>query len=569
MIRRRLWAWVAATVGVVVAVLALNLGFGNTPALGLDLQGGLSVILAPSESATGDDLLVIRDLIRDELERRGIAEPDVRVEGDNIIVDLPGVRDQRDALDAVDVAGIVTLRPVYQCVEGPAPGESTTTTPGGTAPGTTTPGSTPSSTPGTSTATSAATGTTGASAPASSVAPTTTPPSSAPEATPAGFANPAGAPDAPPTTDGPTTTVAPTTTAARPTTSAPTGPTTTAAEGSTTTTAAGGTTTVPATTTPVPQPETQVLPMLAGGECIVGPPGGTGEVFSRGGARADLVPQLGWVVNTNLTDSGLTDWNALAFECNQRLQTCPSRQLAIVLDDVIQSAPTVNESSYDNDVQISGMGSEDEARSLSRVINRGAFPVDVEAQTVQTVSPTLGQDSLRAAVIAGMIGVVLVLLLLVVFYRRLTLLIIAGMVVWGMLIFSASAIISQTTNYALTLAGVTGIIISIGVTVDSYVVYFERLKDEVRHGRTIKNSANRAFKASWRTIVAADLVSILAAAVLFILSVGSVRGFALYLGITTVCDLIVFFCFTRPAVALLASSGRLDRRDTFGLGISR
>jgi preprotein translocase subunit SecD len=191
--------------------------------------------------------------------------------------------------------------------------------------------------------------------------------------------------------------------------------------------------------------------------------------------------------------------------------------------------------------------------------------VNVEAETVQTVSPTLGQDSLRAGVIAGMVGVVLVLLLLVVFYRRLTLLILAGMIVWGMLIYSVSVIISQTTNYALTLAGVTGIIISIGVTVDSYVVYFERLKDEVRNGRTIKNSAARAFKASWRTIVAADLVSLLAAGVLFILSVGSVRGFALYLGITTVCDLIVFFFFTRPAVALMAATGRLDRRDTFGL----
>jgi preprotein translocase subunit SecD len=228
----------------------------------------------------------------------------------------------------------------------------------------------------------------------------------------------------------------------------------------------------------------------------------------------------------------------------------------------------VQQPNFPDNVQITGMDGEDEARSLARVLNRGAFPVNVEAQTVQTVSPTLGQDSLRASVIAGMVGVVLVLLFLVVFYRRLTLLIVAGMIVWGMLIYSAAAIVSQTTNYALTLAGVTGIIVSIGVTVDSYVVYFERLKDEVRHGRTFKNSADRAFRASWRTIVAADLVSILAATVLFVLSVGSVRGFALYLGITTVCDLIVFFCFTRPAVALLAATGRLDRRDTFGLGIT-
>ena len=136
---------------------------------------------------------------------------------------------------------------------------------------------------------------------------------------------------------------------------------------------------------------------------------------------------------------------------------------------------------------------------------------------------------------------------------------------WALLIYSASAIISQTTNYALSLAGVTGIIVAVGITVDSYVVYFERLKEEVRHGRTVRNSALRSFKATWRTIVAADLVSLIAAGVLFSLSVGSVRGFALYLGVTTVCDLIVCWFFTRPAVLLLADTGWLDEGDTFGL----
>jgi preprotein translocase subunit SecD len=534
---RRLWVSVAAIISVAIVLLGLNLGFGNTPALGLDLQGGLSVILAPTKGASGDDLLVIRDLIRDELERRGIAEPDVRVEGQNIIVDLPGVRDQRDALDAVDVAGIVTLRPVFQCVAGPEPGASSTTTPGSGPPGSTTPGSTPGTTPGASTAGTGATA-------------TAPPPASTPTSAPSGFANPRPEQAAPPTTEPAPVTTRPTTTA----------------DGAPTTTAVPGATTTPPTTTPATPPQTEVLPVLGGGQCVVGPSGGTGEVFGRGSARADLDPQSGWVVQTTLTDSGKDAWNALAFECNQGLETCPSRQLAIVLDNVIQSAPVVQQPNFPDNVQITGMDSEGEARSLARVLNRGAFPVNVEAQTVQTVSPTLGQDSLQASVIAGMVGVVLVLLFLVVFYRRLTLLIVAGMVVWGMLIYSAAAIVSQTTNYALTLAGVTGIIVSIGVTVDSYVVYFERLKDEVRHGRTIRNSANRAFRASWRTIVAADLVSILAATVLFVLSVGSVRGFALYLGITTVCDLIVFFCFTRPAVALLAATGRLDRRDTFGLG---
>jgi preprotein translocase subunit SecD len=307
-----------------------------------------------------------------------------------------------------------------------------------------------------------------------------------------------------------------------------------------------------------PAAETEVLRTIDGGTCVVGPSGGTGEVFSRDSAGVELDPQQGWMVVVSLTGEGEGAWNALAAQCFNGLETCPSRQLAIVLDDVVQSYPVVNAPQFSGQVTISGSFEEGEARALARVLNRGAFPVDVEVLRVDTVSPTLGEDSLRASVFAGLAGIVLVLFLLLTFYRRLT----------GMLIYSAAALISQWTNFALTLAGVTGIIVSIGVTVDSYVVYFERLKDEVRHGRTFKNSATRAFKGTWRTILAADLVSILAAAVLFILSVGSVRGFALYLGVTTVCDVIVFYFFTRPAVILLADTGRLDRRDTFGLEVT-
>ena len=159
--------------------------------------------------------------------------------------------------------------------------------------------------------------------------------------------------------------------------------------------------------------------------------------------------------------------------------------------------------------------------------------------------------------------------MLIVFYRWLTLLVLAGMAVWGVLIYVASALISEWTNYALTLAGVTGIIVSIGMTVDSYVIFYERLKDEVRHGRTLRNSAPRAFAATWRTILAANLVSAIGAAVLFVLSVGSVRGFALYLGVTTVCDVIVLWFFTRPAVILATGTGWLDQHNTFGLDAPR
>ena len=525
--RRRLWASLLGCVGITALLLIFNLAFRNTPVLGLDLQGGVSVVLAPEEGATGDDLIVIRDLIRDELENRGIAEPDVRVEGSNIIVDLPGVKDQRDALDAVDVAGIVTLRPVFACA-----GEETT--------GSSVPSSVPDSGPTTTAGASVGSGAPSTSAAAStSTSPTTT-------AVPAGFANPNAAP---PTTEPATTEPATT-------------PTTTS--DATTTTVPGATTT---STVAAAQPEPTVLRQLGGGSCLVGPAGAGGEdIFERNGAQVELSQQFGWAVVANLSPTGEGAWNTLAFECNTGAATCPSRQLAIVLDDVVQSAPVVNQASFTDSVQISGSFTEGEARSLSRVLNRGAFPTDVEVRRVDTVSPTLGEDSMRASIVAGLVGIVLLLILLILFYRRLTLLIAAGMAVWGMLIYSVSILISQQTNYALTLAGVTGIVVSIGMTVDSYVVYFERMKDEVMHGRTFRNSAARSFKSTWRTILAANLVSFIAAAVLFVLSVGSVRGFALYLGVTTVCDVIVLWFFTRPAVILMADTGRLDRHDPFGLG---
>ena len=526
MTRRRLWASLLGCVGVTVVLLLINIALGNTPALGLDLQGGVSVVLAPEEGASSGDLIVIRDLIRDELENRGIAEPDVRVEGSNIIVDLPGVKDQREALDAVDVAGIVTLRPVYQCIPAGATGS---TTPGSTTPGTGATGSdVVSTTPGTGAATE-----------------TTATPATTNGA--AGFARPAAAP--PTTPPSPTTSPPPTT----PPATAPTGTSTPAS--------------VPATSDPAVPPGTEVLRQIDGSSCIVGPAGGSGQdIFSRDSANVQLSQTEGWTVVVGLSGGGEAAWNALATQCYNGAETCPSHQLAIVLDDVIQSAPVVREPTFSGEVSISGTFEESEARALARVLNRGAFPTQVEAKRVETVSPTLGQDSLEASIFAGIVGIALLVVALVLFYRRLTLLIAMGMIVWGMLIYSVAVFISQTTNYALTLAGVTGIIVSIGMTVDSYVVYFERMKDEVLHGRTFRNSAARSFNSTWRTILAANLVSLIAAAVLFALSVGAVRGFALYLGVTTICDVIVLWFFTRPAVILLAGTGRLDRHDPFGIG---
>ena len=547
MIRRRLWISLVGIVLIAVGLLAFNLAADNDPVLGLDLQGGISVVLSAEEGATAEDLDGIRDLIRDELEGRGIAEPDVRIEGQNVIVDLPGVRDQREALEAVDVAGIVQLRPVMQpCT--PAVEEPVATTE-----------ATATSEPTTESTVTDATGTTSPS--------------------PAGFRRPSAADSTTPATGEPTDSTAPDS-------SAPdsTEPTESSAPGTTTTTEPplgplGPVPTYPPTPYGPPPPPTDEtiteFPTRDGLVCTVGPvelgPSGQsgGELFDRGSASAELSPQQGWIVTADLTSEGLGTFNSLASACFSQQQNCPMGQIAIVLDDVIESVTNVERPNYEQTISISGAGGgslgETSARSLARVLDRGAFPVQVRTESVQTVSPTLGEDSLRAAVFAALVGVVLVLLGLMYFYRRLIVVAIAGLAVWALLLYSAAAIISQTTNYALSLAGVTGIIVAIGITVDSYVVYFERLKEEVRHGRTVRNSALRSFKATWRTIVAADLVSLIAAGVLFALSVGSVRGFALYLGVTTVCDLIVCWFFTRPAVLLLAETGWLDEGDTFGL----
>lgn len=517
--RRRLWTSLIGIVVVVVAALVGNLATGNTPVLGLDLQGGVSVILAPTEDASQEDLVVIRDLIRDELERRGIAEPDVRVQGDTIVVDLPGVKDQQDALDAVDVSGVVELRPVLNLTDcAPADGFD-----GGDDGGV------------------------GPLAPENDPA-TTDADVEAPESSIAGFRR--RSPDPDPTTS--TETSVPEQQTVEPSDDA--------------------TVEEPALPTTSAVPGAQLFPTRDGAALCLGPAQGTGEVFARG--SAEVTAQEGWGVSVDLRGDGQAIWNSLANQCFNMMPSCPSTQpgvrgqIAIVLDSEVQSAPQVNNTNFSDGVAITGNFSRGEAESLSSVLNRGAFPVEVEAQEARTVSASAGSDSLRAAVIAGLIGVVLVLAFLVLYYRALALVIIGGLVVWGMAVFSVASFVSGWTNYALSLAGVTGIIVAVGVTVDSYVVFFERMKDEVRNGRTLKNAAPRSFKVTWRTIWTADLVSVIGASILFWLSVGSVRGFALYLGITTLCDLLVCYFFTRPAVLLLARSDFMVGRRAFGLEVA-
>ena len=325
----------------------------------------------------------------------------------------------------------------------------------------------------------------------------------------------------------------------------------------------------PLTTAVVSDPTTQqVLPLQGGGQCLVGAAGGTGTVFEND-ARADILDG-GWGVTVGLRpgSEGEEVWNILAAACFASGETCPSGRLAIELDGKIVSAPSVNEPQFSGNVQITGSFNERDAKDLARVLKSGSLPVRMETQSVQNVSPTLGRDSLEAAIVSGFIGVALVLVFLMLYYRLLGVVVVAGLTVSGSLLYSVISLLSRTQGLAMSLAGVAGVIVSVGVTVDSYVVFFERLKDEVRSGRTMRNSAQRGFTGAWRTILVADIVSLIGAFTLWYLTVGSVRNFAFFLGLSTLADLVVAYFFTRPAVLLLARTNWMARRKVMGIEVT-
>jgi preprotein translocase subunit SecD len=306
-----------------------------------------------------------------------------------------------------------------------------------------------------------------------------------------------------------------------------------------------------------------------GGAFLVGPAGADGLVFTND-ATAEI-NNGNWVVNVGLQDgpAGADIWNALTTKCFNRDAVCPTGQIAIVLDGKVISAPVVQEAIFSGgNVQISGDFTEGEARDLAKILEFGAVPVKFAVATVQTVSPTLGEDSLRAAIISGLVGVLLVVLFFFFYYRLLTIVILGGLTISFSLLWSVVAFLSKTNGLALTLSGVAGIIVSIGVTVDSYVVFFEKMKDELQSGKTLRGSAQRSFNSAWRTILAADTVSFLGALTLWWLTVGSVRGFAFFLGLSTLCDVIVAYFFTRPSVLLLARTRLLNGRKVLGVRVS-
>ena len=244
-------------------------------------------------------------------------------------------------------------------------------------------------------------------------------------------------------------------------------------------------------------------------------------------------------------------------------------QTAFTLDSQVVSAPRINEAIPGGRTQISGGDpafSAATARQLANVLKYGSLPLSFEASEAQTVSATLGLTSLRAGLIAGGIGLILVLLYSLFYYRALGLLTALSLICSGAMVFAILVLLGRYINYTLDLAGIAGLIIGIGTTADSFVVFFERIKDEIREGRSFRSAVPRGWVRARKTIVSGNAVTFLAAAVLYFLAIGQVKGFAFTLGLTTILDLVVVFLVTWPLVYLASKSPTMAKPAFNGLG---
>ncbi|MBO8195492.1 protein translocase subunit SecD [Streptomyces oryzae] len=280
----------------------------------------------------------------------------------------------------------------------------------------------------------------------------------------------------------------------------------------------------------------------------LGPVAVPGKNVSK--AKAVFAQDRGqWIVQMSFNDKGSDQFGAITDKLRKKPQ--PQNQFAIALDGEVQSAPTVNQR-LTNNAEISGSFTQESAEDLGNILSYGALPLSFEESDVTTVTAALGSDQLQAGLIAGAIGLALVVVYLVAYYRGLSLIAILSLLVSAALTYTIMTLLGPAMSFALNLPAVCGAIVAIGITADSFIVYFERIRDEVREGRTLRPAVERAWPRARRTILVSDFVSFLAAAVLFIVSVGKVQGFAFTLGLTTALDVVVVFFFTKPVMTLLA-----------------
>jgi len=440
---------------VLIVVLAIG-GLGwtfaadNEPLLGLDLQGGVSVVLEPTEEVAEGTISQAIAIIRQRVDGIGVAEPEITRQDDAIVVQLPGIADRDEALELVGQTAELRFRPVLNLL--PPGGDELELTP-----------------------------------------------------------------------------------------------------------SEDDVVEEPVTLAQFDDDENEV------GRYELGPAAATGEILS--GAQAQIQGVGQWAVAVQVRGDRIDEFNEISASCFNGAPDCPTRQLAIVLDGRVVSAPSINAPAFNPDeISISGDFSEGEAKDLALVLRYGSLPVELVAQQTQSISASIGQDALDAGVVAGLIGLALVTIYMLVYYRLLGLVAMLSLLVSAALLWTMIAWLGTNQGLALTLAGVTGIILSIGVAVDSNVVFYEHLKEEVAGGRSLRAAIDGSFASAFSTIVKADVASLIGAGILYWLTVGPVRGFALFLGLATLLDLVSSYFFMRPLALILVKSKRLqDRPRLFGM----
>ena len=500
--------------GVIVAALFGLMAISNnwTPKLGLDLQGGTTITLtAQNTNGTGqidpNSLQLARTIIQSRVDSLGVGETEVTTSGDRqIIVAVPNVQ-QDELVRLVGQTAVLRFRAVYGA-EAVTPPVTPSTEPSGGA----------------------------------SATPTTEPSAGAPSASPSGDRRPAPQlPTAPPA----------------PTTPRPTAP----GQGTAPDKAiewqpseADQSAFASFTCDQADAfPDVSDQPLVACNreqteKYLLGPTliEGTDLATASAGVPQN---QVQWVVNLEFNSAGGAAFESATGTLATRQP--PENQFAIVLDSEVISAPSVSSAIPGGRAEISGNFNQQSATELSNILKYGALPLAFEVSEVSNVSATLGGEQLRAGIIAGIIGLILVVGFCFLYYRGLGIVVVSSLVVAGAITYAAVVLLGDSVGFALNLPGIAGAIVAIGVTADSFVIYFERIRDEVRDGRSLKTAIETGWIRARQTVLIADAVSMLSAIILFILAIGSVKGFAFTLGLTTVIDVAVVFFFTKPLMTIL------------------
>ncbi|WP_326950033.1 protein translocase subunit SecD [Amycolatopsis sp. NBC_01307] len=560
---------------IVIVLYALVFLTGNhkpTPKLGIDLQGGTRVTLTARTPDGGQPTRESLNQARQIIERRvngiGVGGTEVLLDGNNVVITVPG--EQGDQAKNLGKTAKLGFRKVVANATQPVVPPQTTP-PTGVPTGTQAPTSGAPSTP-----------------PASSGAPTAG--SSVPPSSPA--AGGGGAPAAAPAQAPSTTPAPPSSSTPPPATSQAPAPVDGSVDADTAkqiqaakavrqnpqmigadgnpnqelvAQAMASITCAPNAKDPLEGNDDPKLPLVACGDhdtykYLLEPEFLPGTEIADSSSGYDQ--QRGqWVVNLSFKSEGTKIWADFTSKNT-------NQQAAFVLDTQVVSAPNIQVAILDGNTQITGKFTQTEAKDLSDILKYGSLPLSFASSDATTVSATLGLASLQAGLIAGGIGLLVVFIYCLFYYRLLGVLTILSLGLSFSLVFAVLVLLGRWIGYTLDLAGIAGLIIAIGITADSFVIYFERIKDEIREGRTFRSAVPRGWTRAQRTILASDAVSFLAAAILYIIAVGDVQGFAFTLGMSTVLDLVIVYLVTHPLVAIASTSKSkfLSNPKYLGLG---